>query len=115
MRLTLEEIILRQIEFIRSNSVFDKNENENYNKGRLLALEEILNDLPELNQEGFKVKYSRIVVQLGLRFDKGEIKDESELERYSGYNNGIVSILVLIDPKLEFSDEMDKFLLNLNS
>jgi hypothetical protein len=92
---TLEDVIHRKIQFTNTNTIFNKTDFKNDNEGALLAYSEMLADVKKEMEE------DEFVVQ----FENKEFTDENELERMSGYNNAIVSILKCIDPIHEFDLE----------
>ncbi|MDF2652492.1 MAG: hypothetical protein K0Q73_8297 [Paenibacillus sp.] len=103
---TLEDVIHRKIQFTNTNTIFNKTDFKNDNEGALLAYSEMLADVKkEMEEDEFVGKYLRIIKNLGVQFENKEFTDENELERMSGYNNAIVSILKCIDPIHEFDLE----------
>ena len=58
------------------------------------------------NEEMFIKKYSNIVFELNDRLEKTEYKadvNDMEVEQLTGYNNAIVFVMTLINPKYEFT------------
>jgi hypothetical protein len=102
---TLEDVIRRKIHFTNKNTIFNKTDFKNDNEGALLAYNRMLVDVKEMNEDEFVSKYLKIIKQLGVQFENKEFTDESEIEKMSGYNNAIVSILKCIDPIYEFDLE----------
>ena len=54
----------------------------------------------------FIKKYSNIVFELNDRLEKTEYKadvNDMEVEQLTGYNNAIVFVMTLINPKYEFT------------
>ncbi len=95
---TLVDIIERKKHFTNTNTIFDKTEFQYTNEGALLAYNEMLADVKHMDENGFISKYLRIIKQLKVQFEDEEFKDEKEIEKMSGYNNAIVSILECINP-----------------
>lgn len=102
---TLEDIIRRKIHFTNTNTKFDKTDFIDNNQGELLAYDEMLVDVKEMNENEFVNKYLNIINKLAVHFEKGKITDEREIEKMSGYNNAIISILMCIDPIYEYDLE----------
>ena len=50
-------------------------------------------------------KYLNIIKKLDVQFEDEEINGEREVEKMSGYNNAIVSILKWINPIYEYDLE----------
>ncbi|HSQ88582.1 hypothetical protein [Romboutsia sp.] len=98
----IEDIIKRKIQFTITNSIFDKIEYKENDEGELLAYNEMLADIEIMCEDEFVSKYLEIVEKIGIQFDNKEILDEKEIEKMSGYNNAIVSILKLINPIHEY-------------
>ena len=101
----LEDIILRKIQFTINNNIFDKLEYESYNAGELLAYNEMLADINTMYEFEFVTKYIKIIKNLAPRFEMKEITGEKELEKMSGYNNAIVSVLKCLNPVYEYDIE----------
>ena len=95
---TLVDIIERKIHFTNTNTIFDKTEFQYTNEGGLLAYNKMLVDVKHMDENGFISKYLKIINQLTAQFETEEFKDEKEIEKMSGYNNAIVSILECINP-----------------
>lgn len=102
---TLIDVIKRKIHFINTNTIFDKANFKNNNEGELLAYHQMLVDVKEMDEIEFVNKYLNIVKKITAQFENGEIKDKKEIEKMSGYNNAIVSILKCIHPIHEFEIE----------
>lgn len=98
MQFTIADIIERKIQFTNTNSIFDKIEYKENNEGELLAYNEMLADVKIMDEDEFVSKYLEIIEKIGSKFENKEILDEKEIEKMSGYNNAIVSILELINP-----------------
>lgn len=107
MGFTIVDIIERKIEFTNKNTIFDKKEFKDYDDGVLLAYKEMLVDVKGMGEDEFTYKYIKIIKRIGKQFDNNEIMDSKEIERMSGYNNAIVSILILINPIYEYYLEED--------
>lgn len=98
MQLTMVDIIERKIQFTNTNSIFDKIEYKETDDGELLAYNEMLVDVKIMSEDEFVSKYLGIVKEIGSKFENNEILDKKQIEKISGYNNAIVSILELINP-----------------
>jgi hypothetical protein len=99
---TIIDIIERKIQFTQGNTIFNKIEWKNNDEGELLAYNEMLQDAKLMNEDDFVTKYLKIVNNLSIQFENEEISNEDELEKMSGYNNAIVSILKCINPIYEY-------------
>ncbi|MMZ54639.1 hypothetical protein D1872_164640 [compost metagenome] len=95
---TIVDIIERKIHFTNTNTIFDKTEYQDNDEGELLAYNEMLVDAKVMNEKEFVSKYLNILNKLAGQFENEEFKDEKEIEKMSGYNNAIVSILKCINP-----------------
>ena len=105
-QINLKEIIKRKMEYIEKSEVYKDIELENVKKGEIKAYTEILNDIEMQNEEMFIKKYSNIVCELNDRLEKTEYKadvNDMEVEQLTGYNNAIVFVMTLINPKYEFT------------
>ena len=102
---TIEDVIIRKINFTNTNTIFDKTDLKDSNIGELLAYDEMLVDVKEMNESEFVNKYLNIINKLAVHFETGKFTDEREIEKVTGYNNAIVSILKCIDPIYEFDLE----------
>lgn len=98
MQFTIVDIIERKIQFTITNSIFDKTEYKENDEGELLAYNEMLVDIKTMGEDEFADKYLEIIKNIGRQFENEEILDKKEIEKMSGYNNAIVSILELINP-----------------
>lgn len=99
---TLEDIIRRKIHFTNTNTIFNRADFENDYEGELLAYNEMLEDIKEMYETEFVDKYIKKIRKLGVQFENREFTEKSDIERMSGYNNAIISILKCIDPIHEF-------------
>lgn len=99
---TLVDVIERRIHFTNTNTIFDKTDFKDNDEGELLAYNEMLVDVKEMNENEFVNKYLNIINKITVKFENEEIKDEKEIEKMSGYNNAIVSILKCINPIYEY-------------
>ncbi|MGN7410991.1 hypothetical protein [Sporosarcina sp. SAFN-010] len=70
-----------------------------------MAYSELLADVKEMNENEFVSKYLRIINRISKQFEDEEFKDEKEIEKMSGYNNAIVSVLMCINPIYEYDLE----------
>ncbi len=102
---TLVDVIDRKIYFTNTNTIFDKTDFKDNDEGELLAYHQMLADVKEMNENEFVNKYLNIVKKITVQFKNEEIKDEKEIEKVSGYNNAIVSILKCINPLYEYEIE----------
>lgn len=101
-QITFKEIIEGKRKFILENNIFDKEEYKNTNDGEILAYNQILKDIEELQVQSFEAKYIEILKDIDQKLDMGFIKDNNEVEKIAGYNNAIVSVLKLINPIYEY-------------
>jgi hypothetical protein len=97
---TLLDIIERQIHFTNKNNIFDKKEYQDYDEGRLMAYNEMLVDVKVMGENEFVSKYLIVINKLKTWFENSA--DEREIEKMSGYNNAIVSILKCVNPIYEY-------------
>ena len=95
---TLIDVIERRIHFTRTNTIFDKIDFKDYKEGEILAYNEILADVKEMKENEFVNKYLNIKTKLAVQFENEEFDDKKEVEKMSGYNNAIVTILECINP-----------------
>lgn len=94
----LTDIIKQQINFNLNNTIFQRDEAE---VGELNSLNEMLLDMPILSVEQFTEKYLGITSELKKTFEllnNEQPPNIDKLDYYSGYNNGIINILKLINP-----------------
>lgn len=105
---TLLDVVERQINFIKTNTIFDRKDFETYNEGSLLALNEMLADVREMAEDEFTNKYLNIMRKLDDQFEgfeEEEFNDKGEVDKLSGYNNTIISIMKCINPQYEYDSE----------
>lgn len=58
-----------------------------------------------MTENEFVSKYLRVINRLSRQFENEEFKDEKEIDKMSGYNNAIVSVLKCINPIYEYDLE----------
>jgi hypothetical protein len=58
-----------------------------------------------MKESEFVSKYQNIINKLAVQFENEEFTDKKEIEKMSGYNNAIVSILKCINPIYEYDLE----------
>lgn len=102
---TLVDVIERKIHFTNTNTIYDKTEFKDINEGELLAYNEMLADVKEMKESEFTNKYLNIINKLSVQFENEEFTDKRELEKMSGYNNAIISILKCVNPIYEYDLE----------
>lgn len=102
---TLEDVIERKIQFIKTNEIFDKADFKDNDEGEIIAYHEMLIDVKEMKETEFVSKYLNIMSKLGVLFENEEFTNQSEIEKMSGYNNAIASILKCINPMYEYDME----------
>ncbi|MCR8746829.1 hypothetical protein [Romboutsia lituseburensis] len=110
---TIVDIIERQMQFIKSNTVFDKIDFKHNDEGELLAYNEMLQDIKIMNEDDFKNKYIKIIDDIEAHCEKIneqvnsiEIlnKNKNEVDKICGYNNAIVLILRCINPSVYYTE-----------
>ncbi|WP_256816838.1 hypothetical protein [Cytobacillus sp. Bac17] len=102
---TLVDVIERKIHFTNTNTIFDKTDYKDNDEGELLAYNEMLTDVKEMKENDFVSKYLNIINKLAVQFENEEFTDKREIDKLSGYNNAIVSILKCINPIYEYDFE----------
>ena len=102
---TLANVIERRIHFTNTNTIFDNTDFKYTNEGELLAYNEMLTDVQVMKESEFVNKYLEIISKLSNQFENEVFTDEKEIEKMSGYNNGIVNILKCINPIFEYDLE----------
>jgi len=102
---TLANVIERRIHFTNTNTIYDKTDYKYTNEGELLAYNEMLTDVKDMKESEFVNKYLDIINKLSIQFENEAFTDENEIEKMSGYNNGIVNILKCINPIYEYDLE----------
>lgn len=55
-----------------------------------------------MNKNEFLSKYLKIVNRLYKQLENEEFKDKKQIDKMSGYNNAIVSVLKCINPIYEY-------------
>ena len=101
---TLVDVIERKIHFTNTNTIYAKTEFKDNDDGELLAYYEMLADVKEMKENEFVSKYLNIIHKLA-QIEIEELTDKEEIEKMSGYNNAIVSILKCINPIYEYDLE----------
>lgn len=96
--LTLQEIINRKIQYIKNRSPEEKIDFESYDRGSLKASVEILSDIETLDENAFVKKYLDFI----QANKETKFILEEEIEEFDGYNNFIVSVLMLLNPIYEY-------------
>ena len=105
IQFTLADVIERKIHFTNTNTIFNKEDFKDENEGELLAYNEMLADVKEMNESEFVIKYLNIINKLSVQFENESFTDKREIEKMSGYNNAIVAILKCINPVYEYDLE----------
>jgi hypothetical protein len=104
-QITLVDVIERKIHFTKTNTIFDKTDFKDNDEGEMLAYNEMLVDGKEMKENEFVKKYLNTIKKLKVQFEDEEFNDKREVEKMSGYNNAIVSILKCINPIYEYDLE----------
>jgi len=102
---TLVDVIERKIHFTKTNTIFNKTDFKDNDEGEILAYNEMLVDVKEMKENEFVNKYLNIIKKLAVRFEDEDFNDKRKIEKLSGYNNAIVSILKYINPIYEYDLE----------
>ncbi|WP_445001712.1 hypothetical protein [Exiguobacterium alkaliphilum] len=108
----LADVIERYIYFIESEAVYTNEHFENQNTGKLSALNKMLTDIEDLNEEEFLQKYLEIMDHLNTRYENGEFKEKYELNHLFGYTIAVKKIMGCVDP--EFHYLLDDYFVDLN-
>ena len=104
----LFEIVKRKLEYIENSDVYKDRDLIYVKEGEIKAYNEILADIEVKEEQEYVEKYLNILRELNKKFEMidYEVKtNDIELERITGYNNAIVSVLALLNPKYEFELE----------
>ncbi|RUS53035.1 hypothetical protein QI30_15875 [Kurthia sp. 3B1D] len=96
--LTLQDIVNRKIQYIKNRSPEEKIDFEIYDRGSLKASVEILSDIETLDENAFVKKYLDFI----QANKETKFILEEEIEEFDGYNNFIVSVLMLLNPIYEY-------------
>ncbi|MBP1967152.1 hypothetical protein [Paenibacillus aceris] len=96
------DVIERKIRFTKTNTIFDKTDFNDNDEGELQAYNEMLADIKEMKEIEFVNKYLNIINKISVQFEGNQITDGNEIEKMSGYNNAVVSILKCINPIYEY-------------
>lgn len=102
IQFSIVDIIERKIHFTNTNTIFDKVEFKDNDAGEIQAYNEMLTDVKVMNENQFVNKYLNITNTLAVQFEKEGFTDEKEIEKMSGYNNAIVSILECVNPVFKY-------------
>ena len=97
--LNFTQIIQRQIDFLLNNDIFPKEGNEESDRGEREALENMLSDSCQLTESEFEAKYLNELSELKKRAESKEYSAEDGSDYYESYNNALVEILKIINPK----------------
>jgi hypothetical protein len=98
IQFSMVDIIERKIHFTNTNTIFNKIEYQYNNQGELQAYNEMLVDVRVMDENEFVNKYLTIINTLPVQIEKEESTDERDIQKMSGYNNAIVTILECINP-----------------
>lgn len=104
----LFELVKRKLEYIENSDVYKDREFIHIKDGEVKAYKEMLADIEVKEEQEYNDKYLNIVRELNKRFEKIDLAAEInniEKERLVGYNNAIVFVLTLLNPKYEFELE----------
>lgn len=96
--LTLKDIIDKKIQYIKNRFPEEKIDFESYDRGSLKVSVEILSDLETLDENAFIKKYLDFI----QANKETKFILEEEIEEFDGYNNFIVSVLMLLNPIYEY-------------
>ena len=96
--LTLQETINKKIQYIKNRFPEEKIDFESYDRGSLKASVEILSDIETLDENAFVKKYLDFI----QANKETKFILEEEIEEFDGYNNFIVSVLMLLNPIYEY-------------
>lgn len=102
IEINIKDIINQKIAFIKNNDIFNEEEYASSNEGELLAYKEILIDIEGLKVSVFINKYINILNDINNTIDQNLVESSEEIEKLTGYNNAIVSVLTLLDPVYEY-------------
>lgn len=117
-KITIQDILERKVKYLESSDRCEFSEmleelkeeklkelellNE-YEKGERKAYKEMILDCADMSEEVFVKKYFEILEKIKKYFEGEEkVSDEAEIEQLSGYNNGIVFALTLLNPRYEY-------------
>lgn len=98
----LKQIIERKVKYIETDDDYTDLDMQNIKKGELEAYKEIMHDISSKSEEDFVIKYSKIIKEIKVQFERlDKVLDEIEFEQLVGYNDAIKFALSLINPIYE--------------
>lgn len=105
--ITIQDILERKVKYLESSDRCEFPETleelKEYEKGERKAYKEMILDCANMSEEAFIKKYFEILEQIKKCFEGEErVSDWDEIEQLSGYNNGIVFALTLLNPRYEY-------------
>lgn len=98
-RFTLANMIEREIMFIHKQTIFDKAYYQSYDEGRLLAFEQMLEDVRAMYEDEFVNKYLALLNSVTDPFKTYEQQDH----KLVGYNDAILTIITYIRPEYPYN------------
>lgn len=112
-KITIQDILERKVKYLESSDRCEFSETlegrkelellKEYEKGERKAYKEMILDCANMSEETFIKKYFENLEQIKKYFEGEEkVSDEAEIEQLSGYNNGIVFVLTLLNPRYEY-------------
>lgn len=112
-KITIQDILERKVKYLESSDRCEFSETlegrkelellKEYEKGERKAYKEMILDCANMSEETFIKKYFENLEQIKKYFEGEEkVSDEAEIEQLSGYNNGIVFALTLLNPRYEY-------------
>lgn len=104
----LFEIVKRKLEYIENSDIYKNRDLIYVKEGEIKAYNEILADIEVKEEQEYVEKYLNILRELNKKFEMIDYEaktNDIEQERLTGYNNAIVSVLTLLNPKYEFELE----------
>lgn len=105
--ITIQDILERKVKYLESSDRCEFPETleelKEYEKGERKAYKEMILDCANMSEKAFIKKYFEILEQIKKCFEGEErVSDWDEIEQLSGYNNGIVFALTLLNPRYEY-------------
>ena len=108
--INFESIVERKIFYIKTSKMYAGSEMEHIKKGELRAYDFILSKIKNLDEKNFTEVMLKAFKEVQCYFEQehmGELQ-QNEIEELVGYNNAIVFVLTLLNPRYEFSIHIDE-------
>ncbi|MDF9825358.1 hypothetical protein M2475_001813 [Breznakia sp. PF5-3] len=108
-KITLKEVVELRLEYFKKLTQNIEDDLYEYNCGKLDSYNKIYIDISVMDEKDFLNKYCKEVVNFSSKMNTEKQEYIQKIGFESGKNNAIVEFLAIINPELEYFENVNEF------